>query len=304
MAAEAVGQQCKQLLPGKDTDPKTIAYIGSKMKNGEPFQVEILNYSKTGKKCWLETYGQPFFDEQGRVTEYFQIKRNITERKQLEQKLEEARRTQQKLRASAVIKVQEEERALVGKELHDGVNQVLTTVKLYQELIASGNDQQRELALRSANFLQHSIESIRSLSKRLSAPTLGTSKLVDSITELVEGIAITKRFEIKAELAVLENIEVSQEIHVGIYRIMQEQLTNILKHSEALEVQILFEVKDANLFMKIKDNGKGFDTKEKRKGIGISNMIMRAESIDGKLYINSTPGSGCSLVAMFPVKVV
>lgn len=299
---EVLGKSCGDFLHGEKTDPKTLQRVWEKMEKGQPFHAEIVNYSRTGEPYWIEIYGQPFFDAQGKVDEYFTIQRNITVRKQLQKKLEDQNRTRQKLITAAVIKAQEHERSLVGRELHDGVNQVLTTVKLYQELIASGTDLQKDLAVRSSRLLQDSIGAIRSLSKQLSAPTLGNTKLSDTVSELVEGIRVTEKFEsVTADITAIENIDVLEDLHLGIYRILQEQFTNILKHSEASKVKLECSFDEGNLTLKISDNGCGFDTTGKRTGIGISNMISRAENLNGKLVVNSAPGKGCELVAVFPM---
>ena len=299
---EVLGKSCGDFLHGKETNPETLQRVWEKMQKAQPFHVEIVNYSRAGEAYWVEIYGQPFFDAEGRVDEYFTIQRNITVRKQLQKKLEEQTRTRQKLITAAVIKAQEHERSLVGRELHDGVNQVLTTVKLYQELIASGTDLQKDLALRSSRLLQESIQSIRSLSKQLSAPTLGNTKLSDTVSELVEAIRVTEKFEsVKTNISAIENIDVSEDLHLGIYRILQEQFTNILKHSQASKVELGFLFDSVNLTLNIIDNGRGFDTNRKRSGIGISNMISRAENLNGRLVVNSEPGMGCELIAVFPM---
>lgn len=298
-ADEAIGCTNNALLAGLETDVFLTNQMQNRFLKGQEFRGEVLAYTKQGKKVWLETYGQPVFDNEGNVHCFVICHTDLSERKKLEHEL----KVQQKKTNAAVIAAQEKERTQVGLELHDNVNQVLTSVKLYQELILSGLGNQEELIRKSADLLQASINEIRSLSKRLSAPTLGSIKLKDSVRELIETVAATNSFKVSLDTDVIEELEVDEELHLAIYRILQEQLTNILKYAEATNVLVFFDIIDNQLVLKITDNGKGFDTKQKSGGIGITNMVTRAESMNGTLLINSAPGIGCVLIARFPLEV-
>jgi signal transduction histidine kinase len=150
-------------------------------------------------------------------------------------------------------------------------------------------------------LLQASINEIRSLSRRLSAPSLGKIKLYESVKELTQSVADTGRLVIRLDLDAIEELEVDQELHITVYRIIQEQLTNILKHADASEVHVMMDFVDDTLILSIEDNGKGFTLQEKSKGMGITNMITRAESIHGSICIDTNPGKGCRLLAKFPM---
>ncbi|HEV7622174.1 MAG TPA: PAS domain S-box protein [Flavisolibacter sp.] len=241
---------------------------------------------------WIEVIIYP--SKEG-LTAFF---RDITKRKCMEEQLEMQKKAQQKMITAAVIKAQEKERANVGLELHDNVNQVLTTVKLYTELAISGVGGP-ELMQKSKALLQTCIDEIRSLSKQLSAPTLGSIRMKDSINELVEGIAATGKTSICLDTKGIKDLEVNTDIHLALYRILQEHLTNILKHADASFVKIHIDHMDDELILKVIDNGKGFKMNEKRAGIGISNMTSRVVSLGGRLTLNSAPGLGCVLIAQF-----
>ncbi|MGZ5191677.1 MAG: PAS domain-containing sensor histidine kinase [Flavisolibacter sp.] len=225
--------------------------------------------------------------------------KNITERKSIDEHLEYEKRQTQKKITAAVIKAQESERAEVSQELHDNVNQVLTTVKLYTELCMSNGSNSAELLKKSSELLQYCINEIRILSRQLSAPSLGKIRMKDSIKELVETIAATGKTDIKLDTKDILDLEVGEELHLAIYRILQEHLTNILKHADASMVKIVINLIDDDLFIKVTDNGRGFNVYEKKGGIGIANMLSRAESLGGRLSINSAPGLGCVLIAHF-----
>ena len=92
---------------------------------------------------------------------------------------------------------------------------------------------------------------------------------------------------------------VMQAFKLVIYRIIQEQLNNILKHAEACEVEVSLKNEDGQVELTIKDNGVGFDTTAKRTGIGLKNIRNRAQIYDGNVEIISSPGNGCTMKVKF-----
>ena len=295
---EAIGESLGAIFDGPLTDPELIRYTECCFQNFQSFHIEVLNYRKNGTTYWADVSCQPLFNDAGELEYYFSIATDITERKNLEVELQH----QQKKTTAAVIAAQEKERALVGQELHDNVNQVLTTVKLYAELCRDGIGNTEEIMNKSIKLLQDSINEVRSLSKRLSAPSLGDIKLKESIKELIDAVAATNRLTVEMDLSAIEELEVGQELHLALYRILQEHFTNVLKHSEASCVKVLLNVNRDTMELEVSDDGKGFDLKQKRNGIGIANMTSRAENIAGKLTLESTPGEGCTLKASLPLR--
>ncbi len=300
-SSEVIGKELSEVLDGPETDPYSIQLAREKFKNSEPFRFEVINYKKDGSTYWADVSCNPVFDDKGNLQHFFSVSTDITERKQLQLVLDEEKRQRQQMITAAAIQAQERERALVSQELHDNVNQVLTTVKLYTELCRDGIGNTTETLDKSIRLLQDSINEIRSLSKRLSAPSLGNIKLKDSIKDLIDTIADTNKITITLDTNGIDCLEVDQDMHLALYRILQEHFTNVLKHAEAKRVKVLVEAAHDTLVLQVSDNGKGFDTSLQRKGIGIANMITRAESLQGAMVINSAPGKGCRLTVHFPL---
>lgn len=293
---EAIGMHVTEIFDGPLTDGKKVSYAESCFQSLKPFHIEVLNYRKNGETYWADVSSQPMFDENGKLLYYFSISTDITNRKKLEEELQ----LQRKHTTAAIIAAQEKERALVGQELHDNVNQVLTTVKLYTELCRDGIGNAPEIMEKSIKLLQDSIDEVRSLSKRLSAPSLGDINLKESVSELVDAVRATNKLKISLTMQGIEELEVNQEVHLALYRILQEHLTNVLKHSEAAHVKVHIAANQGALSLQVNDDGLGFDMQQKSNGIGISNMMSRAESIKGMLVIKSAPGMGCELQVCFP----
>lgn len=228
---------------------------------------------------------------------FYSSGQNITDQKMLENALQRERQESEKKVLAAVTKTQEWEREQFSHELHDNINQILTTVKLLMELSLDEKSDYKSLLNRSIQLQQTAINEIRNLSRRLSAPSLGKLSLSDSIRDLIQPIEETKQLRIivddrvKGKMTLLE-----QTTHLTVYRILQEHLTNILKHANATEVNIRLENSGNNLQVQVTDNGKGFDPEQKSKGIGLQNMKVRAASVQGKLIMESAPGKGTKLL--------
>lgn len=255
--------------------------------------------TRSGEWIWLESKGSNLLHDssvQGIVIN----SRDVTDRILVQQQLDIELASRQRKITAAVIKAQESERSQLGQELHDNVNQVLTTIKLYNEMLAGDIGAKDEILQKSTQYLQLCIDEIRSISKRLSAPTLGQISLTDSIHELVESINITNKLQIHFRFEGFELVSVSQDVHLTIYRIIQEQLNNILKHAQAQHVFIEISNTVQHLLLVIRDDGKGFNLQDKRRGIGITNMITRAENMHGKLHLQTERGKGCVLTVTLP----
>jgi signal transduction histidine kinase len=205
-----------------------------------------------------------------------------------------------KLITEAVIRAQENERSIIGLELHDNINQVLTTVKLHNEMVLEGVGEPQVILPRTLKYLQDCINEIRSLSKRLSAPTLGKISLEESVRDLIESINATSKVKITHQISGFGNQLLKQELHLGVYRILQEQLHNVLKHAEASEVFVYLERNGSSICLLVTDNGKGFVLKDSKNGIGLVNMRTRAESLNGTFELESEPGQGCKVKVVLP----
>jgi PAS domain S-box-containing protein len=294
---EMRGKRPAHVLEGRTPNPELLAWIDEQYASRKPFSFEVLNYKKDGTPFWSLLSIQPLFDAQGNIVEYFSIRKDITASKQLEKELESARNRT----TAAVIAAQEKERSDVSQELHDNVNQVLTTVKLYQELCLSGIGNRDELTQKSMRLLQESINEIRSLSKRLSAPSLGKIKLHESIRELTDAVTATGKLAVSLDAAAVEEgFEADSTTHIALYRILQEQLTNVLKHAGARNVSITFRLLPGRLLLEVADDGVGFDTARRMGGSGLTNIRSRAESLLGSAILRSAPGKGCTLTVSLP----
>ena len=224
---------------------------------------------------------------------------NVSSIKELENELADVRVQRQMEISETIIKVQEKERIRIGHELHANVNQLLSTIKLFFDGVNTSNTGQKQLKGKSIEYLHMAIEEIRKLSKELVTPQLKEENLANNIKALIEDI----------QLAGTLKFTFSHDIQDGLlssgkkilFRIVQEQLKNIIKHSRASGTQISLQTKGDHVVLVMKDNGKGFDPQQTRRGIGLSNIHERAQFYNGIADIKSSPGAGCTLTVTIPL---
>jgi PAS domain S-box-containing protein len=217
---------------------------------------------------------------------------NITEKKLLEDELISRKVQDQKNIVRAVIKAQEIERNKLGRELHDNVNQILASIRMYIDTAQRQPHLQKKLIQKAKKYIDLAISEIRSLCRKQVMPQKGINlkKLIDDLLLDMSGQTSTGfNSQVSADLSIDEDLK------LNIYRIVQEQIINIWKHANASEANVVIYQADNAVFIRITDNGKGFDPLVRRKGIGITNMINRVESYNGEVHIDSRPGDGCRI---------
>jgi PAS domain S-box-containing protein len=226
---------------------------------------------------------------------------DVTERILLEEELNEQRVSRQKQITEAVILAQEKERTEIGKELHDNVNQILGASNLYINTAMTDGDMRQELLERSTELVSNAINEIRKISKSLITPGLREIGLIDSIEDIIEDLRRTKDLlAIDLDLQNISEEQIEDRRKLTLFRIVQEQLNNIVKHARATRVWIRLSVEGDHIVLTVGDNGVGFDVSRHRKGVGITNIISRAELFNGKVEIQSMPGEGCVLSVSLP----
>lgn len=153
---------------------------------------------------------------------------------------------------------------------------------------------------RSSEYTLLAIEEIRKLTKGLTTDTIKNLGLWESIENIAHDIQEVSPVKISCTLDGFIENSVSDKFKLNIYRMVQEQLNNILKHAKATKATISLSQNQKAIQLIISDNGVGFDTGEKRKGIGVANIKSRAGSYNGAAFIISQPGQGCVLTVTFP----
>lgn len=301
----AIFEYSKEEMLGKDifyfideADKEEALRSIEERKKGVVRNMDFRFITKSGRHIWTNMSANPIYDEHGNVRGALAMVSDITEKKILQQQLLEEQMNKHKEIAKAVVSAQEKERSEIGEELHDNVNQLLAASKLY---LSHGllEPNYVPLILKSQEYIVIAMEEIRKLSHALIGPnhdkTLG---LIESIEELITNISIVKGTRIAFKYSTFNEEECEVRLKLVLYRIIQEQVSNIFKHAGASEVEIELK-KENDLILIINDNGKGFDTSAKRRGIGLVNITNRAALYDGQVQILSSQGKGCQMKIVF-----
>lgn len=275
-----------------------------KASHQQTFEIEYRFKKDDGTYAYIYDRGILLKDEEGKPLRIIGAAQDVSERKRLEAELLANELEYKKLINQATVDSQEQERSEIGKELHDNINQVLTTTKLYLELAADNESMMKELVKKATKTITSVITEIRQLSRSLMDPSINDLGIVDSINDLVENINLTQK--IWVTLHIDQSIErvLDKKQHLTVYRIIQEALNNILKHAGAKKAAIRISVIDNMAGLLITDDGTGFKQDAVKKGAGLKNISNRVYLINGSLKIESGAGKGCTIHISFPIKTI
>jgi two-component system sensor histidine kinase UhpB len=260
-----------------------------KKKNGDIILVEII------------AHDVHYEDKPARLI----LANDITERRKAESELARQRIMQQKLITETSVAAQEREREEIGKELHDNINQILSATKLYLEFAQIAEAELLPgLLEKSYKNIQNAIDEIRHLSHQLVAPSLGDITLVQAISQLIGNMRMASALKLQLDTEEYHEEDADTSIRLMFYRIVQEQVNNIIKHASATSATILLRTSPTHIVLTITDDGNGFDTSTTTAGIGLRNITNRAAVYNGTTRIISEPGKGCMLEVAIPGKMM
>lgn len=238
------------------------------------------------------------FDEDDQLIGLYGISHDVTEAKLAE---EEIKNQQLRITATA-LEAQEKERDAIGQELHDNVNQILVGTKLLLSMVNNKPEKTAELVQTCMGHLQKAIEENRQISHTLVTPDLREETLVNLITSLTEMMLKTAGLNVFISKSSFKEELLTDEQKLTIYRICQEQCTNIVKYAGAHLVNINLETKDLVFTMRIQDDGKGMDPDNLTNGIGLKNIKGRLSVFKGIVNIVTEPGNGFMLEITLPLR--
>lgn len=212
-------------------------------------------------------------------------------------RIEEDKRIEQ-----AIIDAQEKERLQIGMELHDNVKQILGASIMQLELLKHHLNDEPAAFAKIDSLKKYNIEAVNEL-RRLShqlAPSLDADQsLAEKIAILAGNMNIANKLDIHIDVDT-EAGSLNNKIQLTFYRVIQEQLNNILKYANASQVIIKVKLVSQKIILSVADNGQGFNTTIKKEGIGLENIRRRAGLLDGKAKIESAPGKGCTVIVEIP----
>lgn len=278
-------------------------------ETGRVTRYEIAGVGPDGGMSWYATQLGPI-KRKGKVVAVTVMPTDITKRKRVEQSL---RNSEEELRriSSRLMTAQEDERKRICRDLHDSIGQSLAAVKFGVENVLAKTEQQGnrasvELLEKLILLIQHASEEARRIQTNLRPSLLDDLGITATISwfcrdfeRLYSGIHVEKQINI-------EEGEIPEPFKVDMFRILQEALNNVAKHSKADLVRLALRRTHGQIDLVIEDNGQGFDpeyvwsVKKADAGVGLTSMKERAELSGGALSVESHKGRGTTVQASWP----
>ena len=195
------------------------------------------------------------------------------------------------------LEIQEETFNTISQEIHDNVGQILSLAKVQLGILEQRQNIEGDLVTNVKESISQAMTELRDIAKSLSSERLQSLSLPESIAQEIRRINRSGFIKITAEVDGIEKNVPDQQKLIA-FRMVQEGFQNIIKHAKASEVKVSIQYREEWLYISIFDNGTGFNPEEelkKRGGLGLQNILRRAELVGGKASISSKPGEGTTL---------
>jgi PAS domain S-box-containing protein len=300
-AAQVMGTPLQRLIPKKLRGAHQIhvdRYIESnESSRGMGSQLDIAGLRSDGTEFPIEsTISKMTIDGKRQFTA---VLRDVTDRRRAETNMREMNR---QLRALTVAlqEVREQERTRISRELHDDLGQQLTGLKLdlawMTKRVKEGRELQPEAMDEMRRQLDEAIASVRRISTDLRPPILDDLGFGEAVTWHANEVAKRSGLEMKLNLEAASLVR-NKDLATALFRIVQESLTNCVRHANAARVDIELLTNEKYLILKVQDNGQGFEMEKLLGGgIGLVSMRERIDALGGQLHISSSPGNGTTVL--------
>ena len=297
---EIIGKTHKLINSGYHPD-SFFKELWETIASGKIWNGEICNRTKSGRLYWMRTTIVPLLDEKGTPAQYISIRVNIDDEKRLEEELSRQKRQEQLKLAATALEAQEKERNDIAQELHDNVNQILVGTKLMLSSCEDDKADKAEILRECMSNLQRAIDENRKIAHQHVTPDLVTFRLSEQVTEVTNMMLKPQHINVHLDTEGFNENLLSVTAKLAVYRIIQEQCTNIVKYAEAKHVYIRLLTEPTRFLLQVRDDGKGADEQLLSGGIGLQNIKARLAVLNGTVTILSEKGKGFLLVAEIPV---
>lgn len=319
--SEIIGQHFSSFYPEEDVQSgKPQRELEIALREGR-FEDEGWRIRKDRSRFWANVIITPFRDDAGNLIGFSKVTRDFTERMLAQKALQESERrlrdSERSLRELSLhlLRTQDEERRHIGREVHDCLGQNLSLLKLRLDSLWSragpeAMDEVRQGLAECVDLAQESVTQVRTISYLLYPPMLDELGLKSAISWYLEGF--TNRSGIKAALEVPSGLSrLPREVELAIFRVLQESLTNVYRHSGSPTVKVRLMPKNGMLILEVSDQGNGIPLNNLDEaghdgggalGVGLRGMAERMRQLGGGLEVTSTP-TGTTVIATVPIEV-
>ena len=255
---------------------------------------------------WIHVYGSTYIErnKEGKPIRLVGSMMDITEQKKATEQIKENNAQLHQL-TGHLQTIREEERSRIGQEIHDQLGQHLTVLKMdvsrLRKNIPAGKNKEEDL-VEILSELDNCLQMVRKISSDLRPSIVDDLGIIAALEWLAEDFE--KRTEISTKFYYnVAELKLPPTHSIGLFRIFQESLTNVVRHAEAKEVVAVLKLENGAIVLTITDNGKGFDKNlvGGKRSLGLLGMSERALLMNGKYEINSAPGMGTEIKVTVPV---
>lgn len=309
-AAEIIGQHFSRFYSQSEVESRKPEKALQVAASEGRFQDEGWRVRKDGSRFWASAVLTALRDPQGRLIGYSKITRDLTAHKQAEEALRESERSLRQL-STQLLRIQDEERRRLGRELHDSAGQYLAVLKMRLDMLESSSGLDDDLRHRLTECIQLSTEAIREVrttSYEMYPPMLDEAGLRSAIPWFLDGFRERSGVDISFEIP--EDFKrPSRDVELAVFRVLQESLTNIRRHSGSSSAYVRVDMQDGMMSLQVADQGKGIPREVLdalnqgslgKLGIGLRGMKERMRQLGGSLEISSN-GHGTIVTATVPV---
>jgi two-component system, NarL family, sensor histidine kinase UhpB len=269
---------------------------------GKSYTAEYRILRSDGSIRWIYDRGYPIYSDSGQVVMMTGVARDITPQKLAEGNLKNAE-TNLRNMANRLVKLQEDERREIARELHDQVGQSLTGLKLMMNQAArSPKENANSILIEAQSVVTELIQQVREMSLTLRPSMLDDLGLLPTLLWHLERYTSQTGIKVSFEHHDLQRT-FSPEVSTAVYRIIQEALTNVARYAKVNEVAVQIAIEDEAIHLVVEDHGCGFELTQlsTKDAAGISGMRERAQLLGGALTIKTSPGDGTYLTAKLPL---
>jgi PAS domain S-box-containing protein len=279
------------------------------IQSGGGYEAEYRLRSKENTYRWFRSRAVPIRDLDGKIIKWYGTCSDIHDSKLLEQSIRDNatelekmvdRRTDELRRLSIrLMTMQDQERRRLARDLHDGLGQELAVAKMILDRVLLQKPAQfpQEAWVQASNIVDSAIQQVRTMSHLLHPPLLDEVGLLSALSWYVDGLTKRSGIETSLEVQPRDFPRLGAEVETAVFRIVQEALTNVFRHSEASKVWITLTQRDGIIVVGVRDDGKGIgeriaELQPDSVGVGIGGMKQRAREFGGELRLKNTyPGT-------------
>ncbi len=292
-----------------DDKEESLAHWMRCVQSGEAYESEYRIRGADSQYRWFRARAVPLRDAQGGIIKWYGTCSDIHDSKLLEQSIRdsaiqlermvESRTLELRRLSGRLMTMQDEERRRIAREIHDGLGQELAAAKMIMDgiLAKDVSATMRQASADASQLVDRAIQQVRTISHLLHPPLLDEVGLVSALRWFLEGLSERSGIEVRLEVDPPDLGRLKSELETAIFRIVQEALTNMFRHSGARNGSVTVIERNGNIVVTVRDDGKGVEEQVVQQrpesvGVGIGGMRQRVSELGGSLRLaNANPGT-------------